>query len=912
MIFGQPVTTSANIFIPVTYPTQTYLGSFAQPLPTIMGTIFDVSYNTISGGETGARILNTTTTKPFDYRYVRPLVTDTNFTNFTYPLQGIVLSKNDNTVDVPSLKTFKKTDGSTELVWSINYKISGITGPQGSITGYYKNFSSTLIPKTISFDTFSIGSPPSADAYYTFNSSSSSQISLNIYSPTKTNTDDESGIIISSYTYKYTTTGSTISYNNGPAQTGSDTVVNYSSSQQTQLFTGLLYPDSVYTFSLKTTNSLPLTSENTVFPLSRGGTIYNNTFTTSYLPQSISTSSTNVTNVTYTFSPVLIQAKIVPTNTSITNTSITNLINNSTSSPVKVSNSNAVSVQYNETCRGTGKTKLMNIESTWNNDGTTYAAAKDFDGFPLAISGNENNSEVTFGYGATQDQFTETGLTGFYSKLSSFSSEITNSRLTPSSTQKSLVFTQNYYYPNGTVAQTYTTTHNFYYDTLTGVPSINRTAGQTIFSLNTSMTNVSGVSILGVNPTFTVTTKVSNLFKFFYLYENLLSYVFTSGSGATGTINETDLSKCGTPIPTTGGEVTFTNASVTATISPTFNTAINLAITAQNFNGNDVYNLSPLSLIVDTPSYNLINNSTKTPTSIQNISLSSASAGRRIWSPPGQNVSTTSYLPPMYGYNNNEISYATFPYDHNWSLVSTSNSYTTYNNINATQELQVFNGLYQSKPTGSSIVGYVDYSIYLNNSINYSTISTSATNVATNNYRFATFVWNYNGDISSTVNNFVFKLINFKYNGATPTISKNDTTGVTTVSGALNRIFVHYRAEQHNNNNNNIVPSSANLSTVWVDGNSKMGTKLTNGSAVLSSDIAIPASITSGNYYDDNSKTEVKAPTALDWTMIDNDLSIKVSSILFGASTIQRYIYCRIGLPMNANYSFEYVTLQVI
>jgi hypothetical protein len=261
----------------------------------------------------------------------------------------------------------------------------------------------------------------------------------------------------------------------------------------------------------------------------------------------------------------------------------------------------------------------------------------------------------------------------------------------------------------------------------------------------------------------------------------------------------------------------------------------------------------------------------------------------------------------MYGYTDN-ISYATFVYDHNWSLVSTSNIYTTYNNIDATQELQVFNGLYQSKASDSSNVGYVSYINYLNNSsINYSTISTSATNVATNNYRFATFVWNYNGDISSTVNNFVFKLINFKYNGAIPAISNNAANGVTTVSGALNRIFVHYRVEQHNN----IVPSSANLSTVWVDGNSKMGTKLTNGSAELSSNIDNPASITSGNYYNDNSKTEVKATSASTWSMSGSDLVITVSSILFGATDIKRYIYCRIGLPMNANYSFEYVTLQV-
>jgi hypothetical protein len=287
------------------------------------------------------------------------------------------------------------------------------------------------------------------------------------------------------------------------------------------------------------------------------------------------------------------------------------------------------------------------------------------------------------------------------------------------------------------------------------------------------------------------------------------------------------------------------------------------------------------------------------------------SAGRRTWSSLGQNVSTTSYLPPMYGYNNNTISYASFPYDHNWSLVSPSNSITissiTYNNIDGTQELQVFNGLYQSKPTGSSIVGYVNYSSYLNNSINYSTISTSATDKATDNYRFATFVWNYNGDISSTVNSFIFKLINFKYNGAIPNITTNNSNGVTTVSGALNRIFVHYRAEEYIN----IVPSSANLSTLWVDGNSKMGTVLSGDLGILSSDINNPAIITSANYYNDNSKTEVKAPSASSWSMSGNDLRIEVSSILFGASAIKRYIYCRIGLPMNANYSFEYVTLQV-
>jgi hypothetical protein len=310
---------------------------------------------------------------------------------------------------------------------------------------------------------------------------------------------------------------------------------------------------------------------------------------------------------------------------------------------------------------------------------------------------------------------------------------------------------------------------------------------------------------------------------------------------------------------------------------------------------------------VDSPSYALIyNNNTKSPSSFQNISLSNAVAGRRVWSTPRDIITTNAYLPPMYAYNNT-ISYVNFVYDHAWSLVSAINSTTissnTYNDINGTQELQVFNGLYQSiGTTPSRDKGYLNYNTYLSNSIDYSTISTSDT--VTNLYRFATFVWNYDGDITTTINSFVFKLINFKYNGSTPTIITSSSTGITTVSGALNRIFVHYRAEEYIN----IVPSSGNLSTIWVDANSKLGTN----SSGLSSTIDNPSQITSSNYYVDNGQTEVKAPNSATWSMSGNDLIITVSSILFGASATKRYIYCRIGLPMNANYSFEYVTLQVI
>ena len=58
--------------------------------------------------------------------------------------------------------------------------------------------------------------------------------------------------------------------------------------------------------------------------------------------------------------------------------------------------------------------------------------------------------------------------------------------------------------------------------------------------------------------------------------------------------------------------------------------------------------------------------------------------------------------------------------------------------------------------------------------------------------------------------------------------------------------------------------------------------------------------------------TVVRATSSITYAMVEGNLQAKVSSILYGAVGTKSYIYCRIGLPMNANYAFKNVSLQLI
>ena len=903
------------------------MGSLPQPLPTILGCIFDISYNTIEGQANSTRMLNTTGI-PFDNRYVKPVATDPNYVSNPRLLQGIIISKsivpNSNPgLPEPSIQTFITSNGPSS-VYSINYNIPSLTSTPNNniITGYYKNYSALSIPRTIDFGEFTAGSPPSTNANYSFTySKTTTSITLDINAPDKTNTDLDGNVTLSFYSCNYTTPGSTNRYNlpNTVTQTGSIPNIPFTSNPQSREFTDL-FPDCIYTFpEIISINSLGLRS--TSVPT-------NQIFNTDILSPSINGTSRNIiTDVIYDFLP----SSFVSSAFKVSDGSeVLNLFNNvSTNITLTCSTAKPLSIQYNNTVRGSipSTNNIMSLSAEFNSNSVT----KSFQGFPLETVATSVTNTITLTCGTTVDQFTTFDQNkGFYSKLSSFSVVIPNGALTASQYPNTINLTQTYtYFISGTLTTTttqYTNTNNkFHYDNLTVSPSFSSVT----FSppLSSQFSKVSGINIIGVKPNFSVTSNITNLFKNFFK-NNLLTY--TLSNGLTGTQYETNLTNCTTtPIPIDGSLVTFTNPTVTGTsLSALFNKKVSLSVTATNFIGSVTSISQELLIIFDKLSYELIYNTTKTPTSIVGLNAYNTTySGFRVWSAigelPDSPALTTSqtYMPPRYGYNNT-ISYSKFKYSHNWNINSATSSENSITigeqsyTIDARQELQVFNGYYQSISSNNSyinnglnngnVIGYADYGSYIeNNGINYSGVSRSPSNVATSNYRFATFVWNYNSNL--TTNTFIFTLKNFKYNGGKRSII-SDTNNSFYVDGALNRFFLHYRAEQYDSNNTNyIVPASSNSSTVWVDGSSTMGTV----GNVLSSNISVPLSISDGNYFNDADNTTIRASGSVSYEMVGDDLQASVSNILYGDTSKTRYIYCRIGLPMNANYAFEYITLTL-
>jgi len=208
---------------------------------------------------------------------------------------------------------------------------------------------------------------------------------------------------------------------------------------------------------------------------------------------------------------------------------------------------------------------------------------------------------------------------------------------------------------------------------------------------------------------------------------------------------------------------------------------------------------------------------------------------------------------------------------------------TAYNNaldIASTQELQIANGKFTT-PTGpGQTYAYKNYTTYyytssLLNTVNYSGISASG-------YRYTTFAWRISAAYPSVYNKLTFRLYN--------------TSGVTITNGVAyagsSAIQLYYRLEDAASS---APTDTGNMSSAWINGNS----------------ISAPVT-TSGNYY---------IPTTY--------TSVPYSGLLIGATNVSPYVnfpvfippltintetinvYCRIGIPMNVNFSFSHVTAVI-
>jgi hypothetical protein len=304
--------------------------------------------------------------------------------------------------------------------------------------------------------------------------------------------------------------------------------------------------------------------------------------------------------------------------------------------------------------------------------------------------------------------------------------------------------------------------------------------------------------------------------------------------------------------------VNFTSKTITSSsLTSVFTTTIPLTITASNYNGNTPNTATSINAIIDGPSVSLVTNSIST---LSTISNTSSYKGARYFAGSSPDSITS---------NNNSVSSlfssVTQAYNHGNSIASGE----TYG-----KELQIANGSFVTK---ESTYGYKDYSTMkysssLTNSLIYSSILSSG-------YRFACFAWKltiYAG----------MQIITFTMNTASG-FTRSGSSGFQPLLGNTTEIPFYYKVEDS--------AGSGGLNTYWIKGNNSTGTKIDNnvlGSTTQSTTLfhGIPDS----GYSTDTSSFKVIFPNPSD-----------------GNYNTNTYLYCIIGLPMNVNCYFKYMTAQV-
>lgn len=886
--FGSIYSTSSDIYIPIIYPTQTYRGTCPQPIPTILGCIFTIDLinttttpNTVSSTKT----IDSTIT-PFDPNYVWPLSTTDEYKLVRTPLTGIIISKTKTTTPAtgPTMQDFYTSNSNISQRRCFIYNLTNVI--DGSykikITGNYINYVNGSVLVSKDSITYSDGYAPSNITQTTSTNVTNNSATINITKPTYTNynpttqDNDNNSIIITKYTYGYSTPGSTYRYNSKVPQTVSNIDILNPVSTVHSLSLTSLYPDSPYTFNINSTNSINKTS---------AGVTFANLFATTNLLPVIDATVNHIENATISLQNATIQAKDL-------NGILRDVLNNTTGSSITItcSNTTPLSINYNSASRGnlgSNATKLMSLESKIN---SLPSVTKNLKSFPIGSQEAASNANLTITPDAIQDQYSDNYKQGFYSKVPSFTVTMQSTSLTNG--LNILTINQMYYAIDGAtpVGTTRSKTRDIHYDNLVNNPSF----GTITFALTTPISNymkqISGVWVLYTTPVITVSAVVNDLYNSYYVNGNLLTYTFTNG--CTGETYETNLNNY------TLSNKTFLRTNLNPPINSSFKKDISLTLKAINIKDTTSSSPQTIPIICDPLSNTLLTTAVKNPTSIQSVTTTEIQ-GFRVWTNPGSSIvisnGSATYIPSDYGSSTNTVSYS-----HSTNTYSHSNDILGGTYI---QELQIADGKYRSGTSSNN--AYLDYRTYNNNNtLNYSTVS--KTNI---DYRFATFAWKYvASSLSSTITSFVFTFKNFLPN---TTVIPIATFNQSIVTGSYsfnsdNRFFLHYRVEDEKS----IAPTTSTVinsySTIWVDGNSKFGTTLNVSTPVLQNESF--QQINTSNY--NTPLNTVRAPTAVQYTFSGSDLVATVSSIWYGNLGTSFKVYCRFGLPMNNNYSFDYVTLR--
>ena len=713
--------TTTAIFIPWSIPEQTPVGFTSNWLPVIntltlnFQALLGVSYSTIN-------LLSTVSTGYIDYH-----------NGASQFLTGVVLSQQSG---ASGLSTFTfPGDASPRLAYIYrNTALSSLVSSSSNIVyGFYANTSpSTNIASTL-YGIYVGAGPPGPPATVSLSAVTSTTATLSYTAPTSNDiTDPSTTLTITNYTFQYSSAASLLRY--GTPVSDSAQVVDNGTNLSYAL--SGLYPDSLYTFSVKAKNSANLF-----------GAFSTISSTTSFLSPIAALSGSLSFPARYFSNGTLTNVQ--------TGSTTTNLVNLSTawtsagfSTPI-----------HNITLRGSSITTTIAAISTILTVGTTSTVGGlvTFSGFPTAGSpaaatanGITITPSVVDTYGAQA-----TNRQGFYLQGNNTLTLGNTTFAASSNLYKIAAFQQSSFTGNATF--TYAV-DNF----VTAVPSVSSIGTNFFGAVPSSF--VSGVRVVFGTPTYVASTVVTNMGTYYYA-NPLLTY---TGSTALTPGTESNLSRVisGSNAGALSNLVYFSNTILTSgSLNAVFRSSITLSVTANNpFGTSGSLAATSIPAIVDGPSYTLIY--LTLPQTLSSITQGGASVrGHHITS--GSTIGGVN-IPP---FSTSATPYANTPYDNTSSIA-------------LQQELQTFNGAFQT--ITSAVNGYLNYTGFRYDATNFNTVDYSA--ITTTGYRYATFAWN----ITSNLTNYTG--LAFTFNSVSPAMTVS--TNLAFISSAL--VQLYYRIEDSN------------------------------------------------------------------------------------------------------------------
>ena len=849
--FGTVDTLSTMIRIPWTYPTQYNIGIADTLIPVIKTLTITYSITKSGGAIQNGTIINALNTNS----YIKSSLTD------TYPITGIVLLKTGVTSGYTTNYTF--TDGNRNAYVFTDSNIQGLTTNDTlTLNVYYTNNNTSTNTASKPSLNFAAAGTPSAPVYRSSTPSTTS-VTITIGNPQYGDAiNNTTPTEITTYRVNYSSTSNATRYG-GLISSGLKTVATTVSvtptgnpnvyANTTPSITANIYPETTYTANITAVNNVN----------SNVGTYSGNfTFTTNaYVPPSTAWSNggtlsftglSYASNMAFSGNGQTVSTLImnVPAATTYTSNNITTIINDFERRGIYGAG-NTTTISANIVVNGT-VTNGPSVSLDANVGYTTVPTASNIANImitPISIADNYAGNII--------------GYDGYYKQYTGNIKLISGFFTTPSPN----LYTVNLNRTSGNVSANVVTSFPYYYDTITGNPTAPVIS---TFAINTtSYTQVCGINLINA-ATFTATYSVTNLGQYFFKTP-LIAY---SSPGTIGTIiNATE-----TNLP--AGNVYIGNSLIYSTVNfnarpinssslgSVFSTSIPLTVTAYNNNGGTSTTFAtPISAIIDGPSVSLLN-TISTLGSIDGAG-SGAVPGARFYAGATPDTITS---------NSNSITLGslftnvTGAYNHATSLL-------TY-----TKELQIANGYFVTK---ASSYGYKDYTLLKYNSttangINYSTVTSSGV------YRYACFAWNIPLSQYTGLTTLTFTMVGAtgfsRAGGSTfQPLTANSASLGTTVT-----IPFYYKIED----------TGGTTVTYWVKGNEvPAGGELNNNSISTVGQASTPY----------QGITNIGAAFATD----TNNFKTFLPNVQSGKYTSNTRIYCIIGLPMDANCYFQYMTLQV-